>query len=128
MRVDGELTVLYYASGKEYRFRGPALVAFAAGGPKALEGAAPQMRPTPAKKAAVKPGGVAPATFVVRAISPNLRARIEAARPAPSAPVSERVAFAAWLEQMELRDEARRYWQSLAAERPDSARLKALAN
>jgi hypothetical protein len=41
--------------------------------------------------------------------------------------VSERVAYAAWLEQMELKDEARRYWRALSAERPDDARLKALA-
>ena len=57
----------------------------------------------------------------------GLRAQEEALRPAPGAAVSERVAFAAWLEQMELRDEARKYWRVLAAERPDDARLKAMA-
>jgi hypothetical protein len=41
--------------------------------------------------------------------------------------VSQRVAYAAWLEQMELRDEARRYWKALSAERPEDAKLKALA-
>lgn len=57
----------------------------------------------------------------------ELRARAESLRPAVNAPVSQRVAFAAWLEQMELRDEARKYWKALAAERPDDARLKSLA-
>ena len=59
--------------------------------------------------------------------SPDLRARAAALRPAPGAPVSTRVAYAAWLTQVELRDEARKYWQALAAERPEDARLRALA-
>lgn len=56
-----------------------------------------------------------------------LRAQAQALRPSASAPVPERVAYAAWLEQMELRDEARKYWRVLSKERPDDARLKALA-
>ncbi|HKA42866.1 MAG TPA: hypothetical protein VKF40_12830 [Burkholderiales bacterium] len=56
-----------------------------------------------------------------------VRAQAAALRPAAGTPVSDRVAYAAWLEQMELKDEARKYWKSLAAERPDDARLKALA-
>lgn len=59
--------------------------------------------------------------------SAELQARAAALRPPPGAPVSARVAYAAWLSQMELRDEARKYWQTLAAERPDDARLRALA-
>ncbi len=58
----------------------------------------------------------------------DLRARLESMRPAPNAPVSERVVFAAWLEQMELRDEARKYWKTLAAERPEDSKLKSLAS
>lgn len=57
----------------------------------------------------------------------DLRATVELLRPVENAPVSERVAFAAWLEQMELRDEARKYWRPLAQERPEDAKLKALA-
>ena len=48
-------------------------------------------------------------------------------RPAVTAPLSTRVAYAAWLDQMELKDEARKYWRMLSAERPEDARLKALA-
>ena len=59
--------------------------------------------------------------------TPQLRAEANALRPGAGTPVSQRVAFAAWLEQMELKDEARKYWRALAAERPDDARLKALA-
>ena len=57
----------------------------------------------------------------------DLRTQAQALRPAPSAPVSDRVAYAAWLEQAELRDEARKYWQALSKERPDDEKLKALA-
>jgi len=57
----------------------------------------------------------------------DVRAQAQALRPAASAPVSERVVYAAWLEQVELRDEARKYWRALAQERPDDMKLKALA-
>lgn len=59
--------------------------------------------------------------------SAELRAEAEALRPPADSPVSQRVAFAAWLEQVALRDEARRYWRELSAERPDDEKLKALA-
>jgi hypothetical protein len=59
--------------------------------------------------------------------SAQLREQAQALRPAGDAPVAQRVAYAAWLEQAELRDEARSYWKALAAERPDDARLKSLA-
>jgi hypothetical protein len=62
------------------------------------------------------------------AVAPaDLRAQAEALRPAVAAPLSTRVAYAAWLDQMELKDEARKYWKAAAAERPDDPRLKALA-
>ena len=57
----------------------------------------------------------------------ELRSQAEALRSPSTAPVSERVAYAVWLEQVELRDEARGYWRTLAAERPQDARLKELA-
>jgi len=57
----------------------------------------------------------------------SLRQQVTALRPAPAAPVSERVAYASWLEQLELKDEARGIWRALAAERPDDQRLQALA-
>jgi hypothetical protein len=60
-------------------------------------------------------------------VSDSLRQQITALRPAPAAPVSERVAYASWLEQLELKDEARAIWRALAAERPDDQRLQALA-
>jgi len=56
-----------------------------------------------------------------------IRAQAQALRPAAAAPVSDRVAYAAWLEQVELRDEARRYWRALAKERPEDEKLRALA-
>jgi len=59
--------------------------------------------------------------------TPQLRAEVNALRPAAGSPVSERVAYAAWLVQAQLQDEARKYWRALSAERPDDARLKALA-
>jgi hypothetical protein len=127
VRLEGELAVLYYASGEEYRFRGPALIAFVHTAPRVLQGTPPKIA-QPAKQVALKPGGVVPATFVMRTnVSRELRARIEAARPEPGASVAERVAFATWLEQLELRDEAKAYWKALAAERPDSSKLEELS-
>jgi len=57
----------------------------------------------------------------------NVRAQAERLRPADTAPVSTRIAYAAWLDQADLADEARKYWQSAAAERPEDPRLKRLA-
>ena len=57
----------------------------------------------------------------------DLRAQATALRPAASAPLSTRIAYAAWLEQIELKDEARKYWQAAAVERPGDPRLKVLA-
>ena len=57
----------------------------------------------------------------------ELRAQVKRLRPAADAPVSERVVFATWLEQMHLRDEARKYWKGIAADRQSDARLKVLA-
>ena len=62
------------------------------------------------------------------AVAPaDLRAQAEALRPATSAPLSTRIAYAAWLDQMELKDEARKYWKAASAERPEDSRLRALA-
>lgn len=125
----GQMTVLYYGSGQEYRIKGPASIAFVAAGPRVTDGAPAQATPAaPEKRIDVKPGGVTPATFAMRGTrSAELNARIAELRPAANAPFSERVAFAAWLEQLQLKDEARVYWKALAAERPDSATLRALA-
>lgn len=58
---------------------------------------------------------------------PELRAQVAAVRPEPGAPFSSRVLYAAWLDQMNLKDEARKYWQAAASERPDEPRLKSMA-
>lgn len=57
----------------------------------------------------------------------DLRADAENLRPGPNASLSEVVIYAAWLEQKELRDEARKYWRIAAAERPNDSRLRELA-
>lgn len=59
--------------------------------------------------------------------SADLRRQVESLRPAGDSSFAERVAFAAWLEQMALRDEARKYWKAAAAERQDDPRLKVMA-
>lgn len=58
----------------------------------------------------------------------ELRAEVVAARPAESAPLSQKVAYALWLEQLELRDEARKYWDIARGQRPNDATLEALAS
>jgi hypothetical protein len=62
-----------------------------------------------------------------RVASADLRAKAQALRPGGSAPLSSRVAYATWLEQNDLKAEARRYWRAAAMERPHDAQLKALA-
>jgi hypothetical protein len=62
------------------------------------------------------------ATF--RTASDDVRAQAQALRPETGAGFPSRVAYAVWLEQMELRDEARRLWRELAAERPADATLR----
>jgi len=59
--------------------------------------------------------------------TPELREQVERMRPAEQATVSELVAFALWLEQVDLKDEARKYWSMARAQRPDDSRLKALS-
>lgn len=129
VQLSGAMTVLYYSSGDEFSLTGPARVVFGASEPKVTQGAPARRINTGPKQAALKPGGLAPATFVMRSrVSAELRAQIEAARPGPNASVAERVRYAAWLEQLQLKDEARVYWKALAAERPDSQQLKELAS
>ncbi|MEO8304987.1 MAG: hypothetical protein ABI724_12780 [Betaproteobacteria bacterium] len=57
----------------------------------------------------------------------DLRAQAKALRPAASARLSTRIAYAAWLNQMDLKDEARTYWEAASAERPEDARLRGQA-
>lgn len=62
------------------------------------------------------------------AIAPaDVRHQAEALRPAASAALSSRIAYAAWLDQMDLKDEARKYWKAASIERPHDPRLKSLA-
>jgi len=56
-----------------------------------------------------------------------LREQAMKLKPAAGAPVSERVAYAAWLGSQELNDDARAIWRQLSDERPDDPQLKALA-
>lgn len=62
-----------------------------------------------------------------RMATPELYAELTALRPASDASLSERIAFAAWLEQAGFRDEARKYWQTASAERPEDEVLKRFA-
>jgi hypothetical protein len=59
--------------------------------------------------------------------STDMRADVEAVRPAANAPLSERVTYAAWLDQLQFHDEARKYWKELAAARSGDANLNQLA-
>jgi hypothetical protein len=62
------------------------------------------------------------------AVAPaDVREQAAKLRPAAAAPLSTRIAYAAWLDQMELKDEARVYWKAASAERPEDPRLKSLA-
>lgn len=57
----------------------------------------------------------------------DVRGEAERLRPRAGATLSEQVIYAAWLEQKDLRDEARKYWRMAAGERPNDSRLRELA-
>jgi len=59
--------------------------------------------------------------------SPQERERMEALRPGPQAPFSDRLIFASLLEQGRFLSESRKLWQQLAEERPDLPELRTLA-
>ena len=59
--------------------------------------------------------------------SAELRAQTAAARALAQGSVPSLVTFAIWLDQMELRDEARKVWRVLAAQRPDDPQIRAMA-
>jgi hypothetical protein len=56
-----------------------------------------------------------------------VRDQLQAAKPGLDAPFSERLVYAAVLEQHELHGEARSYWRSLAKERPEDPGLAKIA-
>ncbi len=54
----------------------------------------------------------------------ELQAQAKALVPAADAAVADRVAYALWLEQNDLRDEARRWWAAAAQSRPEQGSLR----
>lgn len=133
------IVAVYVESGVEYELKGPALIRFGKQQPESLSGSTPVVRgkvlAASGREVRIKPRAVTQAAYVMRAlgpktkapVSPNLQQNIEQLRPAAGAAVSERVAFAAWLEQNGLKDEARKYWKEIAAERPDDTQIQSLA-
>ena len=59
--------------------------------------------------------------------NPQLRAQVEAARGVAGSEVASQVTLAVWLEQQELRDEARKLWRALAILRPQEQQIRAMA-
>lgn len=55
------------------------------------------------------------------------REQLQLALPKAGASFSERLVYAAFLDQFELRDEARKHWKALAKERSEDEALKALS-
>ena len=129
------LVVLYLDTGDEYVFKGPARFEVGPAAPAVRDGPSPVRRSLSlgrsGKDVRIRPVGIAQGALVMRSMSPapsaELLAQAESLRPPADAPLSARVAYAAWLEGAELKDEARKYWKVAAAERPDDTRLKALA-
>ncbi len=68
---------------------------------------------------------VARAEFVVA--PDDLRAQARALAPAADADVADRVAYALWLDQSALLDEAQRWWVDLARARPEQGALRGRA-
>ena len=63
----------------------------------------------------------------IKVLPKALREQLQAGRPTLEAPFSERLVYAAVLEQHELHEEARVYWKSLAKERPEDPALAKIA-
>lgn len=59
--------------------------------------------------------------------APELRQRVERARPATGAGFADRVLYALLLEELGVREEATAQWRRLAAERPEDTELQARA-
>ncbi len=75
--------------------------------------------------ARVRDIGVQTARAEFKIAPDDLRAQAAALAPkSPDAPVAERVAYALWLDQNELRDEARKWWAGLAQARPEQSGLR----
>ena len=63
----------------------------------------------------------------IKVLAKDLREQLQSTRPSLESPFSERLVYAAVLEQHELHEEARLYWKSLAKERPDDPALAKIA-
>jgi hypothetical protein len=63
----------------------------------------------------------------LKVVPKPVREQLQGSRPGQDAPFSERLVYAAVLEQHELHDEARPYWKSLAKDRPDDPALAKIA-
>jgi hypothetical protein len=59
--------------------------------------------------------------------APDLRARVDGARPGAGTSFGDRLLYALLLEELGVREEAARSWAQLAAERPDDPDLRARA-
>lgn len=63
----------------------------------------------------------------LRLLSSGQKAMLDKARPGPEASFADRVIFAALLEELRIKDEARSLWQALSRERPEDERLRVMA-
>ena len=66
-------------------------------------------------------------TGTLKVVPRPLREQLQASRPAADAPFSERLVYAAVLEQHDLHEEAQVYWKGLAKERPEDPALAKIA-
>jgi hypothetical protein len=75
--------------------------------------------------ARVRDVGVQSARAEFKVAPDDLRKQAAALAPkSAEAPVAERVAYALWLDQNDLRDEARKWWAGLAQARPEQSGLR----
>jgi hypothetical protein len=127
------MTVTWYAGSKELKFAGPARLKVEPGGIKVVQGGAAQERAvTEEKVAATKklPPRLGQAAVNMRGLkpmTPEQEAARERLRPADSAPFGDWVMYAMGLEQIGLSGEAKGVWRKLAAQRPNDAKLRQLA-
>jgi hypothetical protein len=129
--AQGRAVMLWARSGDEFIIEGTGTARIEVAGPAAVSGAAPLKRAVPAgREIRISPVRLVQGGVVLRLsgsiprVAPEV---IEQRRPAQDAPFHERVAYGLWLEEVNAAPQARDWWRSLAAERPEDESLAARA-
>ena len=81
LAADSRLVIVYYESGNEYIFAGPASIKIGAEAPELLSGISPEKRQVlfagPGEEVIIRPAGMVQASLVMRGTDPNIDLRLD---------------------------------------------------